>query len=230
MRIWLYPVLTALAACGGPSATDLECRGTLLDKSYFKICHDDDWLIAEWVSYTLNASDLDGPATRTNDYRPDPELSLGHRAELADYSGSGYDRGHMAPAEDFTRSTDAISTTFLLSNMAPQTDVLNRGPWMYLESHVRDVVRDRGQAEIVVGNLFLDENGEPVSPSTRIGEDGVAVPTHCFKALLTRANDDSNVVTAYSLPNTDTVGTYDTYEVPIDDLRYESGFDLFSGR
>lgn len=47
-------------------------------------------------------------------------VPVGYRAELDDYSGNGYDRGHMAPAEDMNRSQRTMAESFLLTNMAPR--------------------------------------------------------------------------------------------------------------
>jgi endonuclease G len=56
---------------------------------------------------------------RTDDFYPDPRLKQGERAELSDYKGSGFDRGHQAPAGDAT-DPHAMAQTFALSNMIPQ--------------------------------------------------------------------------------------------------------------
>ena len=107
-------------------------RGTILDKKYFVINHNDAWKIPYWVAYYLTSHDLQGTTKRQSSFNPDPELPsryeapLGLRAELADYNHSGYDRGHMAPAADFKRSKDAMTATFVLSNMSPQISSLNR--------------------------------------------------------------------------------------------------------
>lgn len=113
-------------------------RGRILDKGYFVINHKDDWKIPYWVAYYLSSSNLQGDTRRTNDFRPDPQLRVGSRSELKDYRYSGYDRGHNAPAAAFKRSREAMSTTFLLSNMSPQTPKLNRRIWKNLEEQIRD--------------------------------------------------------------------------------------------
>ena len=40
---------------------------------------------------------------RTDNFRADPKIAT-ESAALADYKGSGYDRGHVAPAADMRRS------------------------------------------------------------------------------------------------------------------------------
>src|SRR5699024_5936330 len=92
---------------------------------------------AQWVAYELTASEADGPAGRTNDFREDPSISTGS-ATLSDYRYSGYDRGHLIPAGDGRWSQAAMSATFLLSNMSPQDPSFNRGDWRTLESKVRE--------------------------------------------------------------------------------------------
>ena len=74
---------------------------------------------------------------RTNDFREDQiNVSTG-TAYLEDYRGSGYDRGHLAPAEDFEWSAEAMSDSFFMSNMSPQDPSFNRGIWKRLENRVR---------------------------------------------------------------------------------------------
>jgi len=116
-----------------------ECQ--VLINDWFITCHDNSKRIPQWVSYHLNAVLLAGSTKRSDDFRPDSELPEGERAELADYAGSGYDRGHMAPAAAFKRSEAAMSEAFKLSNMAPQTPSLNRVMWRLLEEDVRNRLR-----------------------------------------------------------------------------------------
>jgi endonuclease G len=52
---------------------------------------------ASWVAYNLTASETHRRYERTNKFISDPKVRTG-TASQSDYSGSGYDRGHMAPA------------------------------------------------------------------------------------------------------------------------------------
>jgi len=204
-------------------------RGTILDKGYFVINHNDNWKIPYWVAYRLTSSDLEGNAKRTDDFRHDPELPVGSRAELEDYRNSGYDRGHNAPAADFNRSRDAMSTTFLLSNMSPQTPALNRNIWEKLEEQVRALVTEEGKAWIVTGNLFLSTDSQFVSPVEYVGANKVAVPTHCFKAILSVGENGGFSMYAFILPNQrDNIpGKPADYMITVDRLEGITGYDFF---
>lgn len=160
-----------------------SCDGRLLDKQFFTVCHAGDWRIPRWVTYRLTMSDLHDAAKRKDHFRADPELPEDERAELADYRGSGFARGHMAPADDFLRSVAAMDATFVLSNMSPQIGGLNSGRWRVLESETQTLARNVCDIWVTTGPLFLDASLLPVRPKRFIGPDHVAVPTHFFKAI-----------------------------------------------
>jgi DNA/RNA endonuclease G (NUC1) len=46
-----------------------------------------------------------------------------------DYARSGFDRGHLRPSADRTRSVDDNSQTFLMTDMHPQRLELNQVRW-----------------------------------------------------------------------------------------------------
>jgi len=80
---------------------------------------------AEWVAYILTKDRVYGTVKRTDNFRSDPKVKTGS-ATLADYKGSGYDRGHLAPAADMKWSATAMSESFYMSNMSPQRPDFNR--------------------------------------------------------------------------------------------------------
>ena len=90
-----------------------------------------------FVVERITANHLGGNASRKDDFREDPEIPAAHRATLHDYVSSGYDRGHIAPAGNFTYDTKAMSESFFLSNMMPQVPGNNRGIWRNLEQYTR---------------------------------------------------------------------------------------------
>jgi endonuclease G len=80
---------------------------------------------------------LDWSSDRQDNFRPDDALPAAwYKVRPNDYTGSGYDRGHIAPSADRTRNEADNSATFLMSNMMPQVPELNRGVWGDLESIV----------------------------------------------------------------------------------------------
>ena len=81
---------------------------------------------AEWVYYILTPERVSGTEKRKNNFRADPAVLTGS-ATLADYKGSGYDRGHLCPAADNTHTKEAMSESFFMSNMSPQEPGFNRG-------------------------------------------------------------------------------------------------------
>jgi endonuclease G len=156
------------------------CAGPVLDKKYFVVCYDPARKIPDWVGYVLTQEDALTKATsRQGSFRADAALKPGERAENADYSGSGYDKGHMAPANDFTRSVEAMKATFILTNAVPQKHGVNGGQWARLEASVHALAAARGAVWVFSGPVFVGK-----APMKAIGPDKVAVPTHTFKVVL----------------------------------------------
>jgi len=114
-------------------------------------------------------------APRKDDFREDPEVPAQHRQTLADYTGMGYDRGHVAPAADMTFNAQAMSESFYLTNMMPQVPGNNRGIWKYLEENVRYWAQVKGEVYVITGALFEGE----VKMMNK-----VAIPSHVYKIVI----------------------------------------------
>ena len=119
-----------------------------------------------------------GPGLRRTDkFYAEARLPRSERAELDDYKGSGYSRGHMAPAGDMS-TPDAMAQSFSLANMVPQDQTHNGGAWSQIEQDTRKyVMRASGDVYVFTGPVYADK------PRT-IGS-GVAVPAYIYKGRTT---------------------------------------------
>ncbi len=113
--------------------------------------------------------------TRDNRFHPEQRLPTIERSELADYKGSGLDRGHMAPSGDMGDPADDHDS-FSLANIVPQDAQLNRNGWADLEGYVRDLADTLGEAYVVTGPAFAGN-------SLRRLNGRVLVPSHVWKAV-----------------------------------------------
>lgn len=208
-------------------------KGHGLNHTCFYVNHNDTWRIPYWVAYYLSRRNLRGTAARKDDYHEDESLEPDTARSLPkDYVGTGFDKGHLAPAEDFIRSKKAMSTSFLMSNMSPQYHATNGGVWARLEAAVRAMVADEGEAWIVSGNAFMTADSHPRKPAKWIAKGGkkrVAVPTHLFKALLTRDRDSMWTAYAFLVPNKQvSLGKPPRdYLIAVDRLEKVTGWDFF---
>jgi endonuclease G len=211
-------------------------HGKMLDRKYYIVSYRTDAKVPEWTSYRLVKGDLDGPAKRTDDFRPDPDLASGERSELKDYVKSGFARGHSAPAEDFDRNLNAMSSTFLLSNMSPQHTSINSGKWSQLEANVRDVARELDTCWIYTGTIFKQSAAKHKTLGTirsgnqrKIGKSGVWVPTHFYKIILAHDKDRSILMWAFLMEhrNVKLPGKVVDYAVSVDSVQKLTGLDFF---
>lgn len=174
-----------------------------------------------WVAWELTRSETTGEEGRTNKFLPDPELPE-PRVVTSDYSHSGYDRGHMAPAADMKWSEQAMKESFYMSNICPQNRKLNRDDWKDLEEACRSWAEKYGAAYIACGPIY-----DTKSPK-RIGGNGVAVPDRFFKVVLLYKGKEP-VAMGFIFENKAHHQNLKKYMVSVDKVEEETGLDFFSG-
>lgn len=146
----------------------------------YTVSYNPEWKIPNWVAYELTATEVQGTVPRAEHFTTDPDVK-GICADPRDYTDSGYDRGHMAPAADMKWSQQAMDESFYMTNICPQNRNLNRGDWNILEEHTREWASAFQNLYIVCGPIVTDQ------PKT-IGENKVAIPDAFFKVLLCQNN------------------------------------------
>lgn len=130
---------------------------------------------------------------RTNKFYAEARLPAAERAQLADYQGSGYDRGHMAAAAQRATSA-AMAQSFSLANMVPQAPQNNRGTWAKsAEKATRSYVARGNEVYVLTGPIYRGQ-------VSTIGANQVWVPSALFKLVYDPAKKRA---WAYVVDNTD---------------------------
>ena len=186
--------------------------------SFYKFDYSEKYEQAKWLSYliTKNRVIID-KYERTNIYREDPLVDTGS-ANDTDYYNTGFDRGHLMPAEDCTFSKKAMSESFYFSNITPQISSFNRGIWLRLENQVRNWSVEKDSLIIITGSIIDQEN-----PPT-IGNNRVAIPNYFYKIIF----DNKNSVIAFLIPHQKTNKSIANYVVPVNLIEKYTGIDFFS--
>ncbi len=171
--------------------------------------------VPAWSAEHLTAASVAAAEVtkRTGSFHVEAREPEAERATLADYDGSGFDRGHMAPVGDFGNPSEEAAT-FSLGNMVPQRPELNRFLWQDVESTVRRLAITHGEAWIVTG---------PVVPPDAARLAGcVAIPSATWKAVLTQ----DGLAGAYLATNT---ATPECRVISLAKLSTIIGFEPFPG-
>jgi len=217
----LIPLLVMLFTVSGIKASDdllpTSTTGQVVKHTYYVLSYSEVHEQPEWVYYKLTASFVNGHVSRTDDFRPDPKVSTGS-AQLYDYKGSGYDRGHLCPAGDMKMSRTAMSETFYMSNMSPQTPSFNRGIWKNLEATVRNWAVREGEIYVVTGGVLSEVKG-------KIGSNSVTVPAYYYKVIYDPTGDKKMI--ALILPNEKGTQPLQSYVVSVDEVEKLTGIDFF---
>ncbi|KAL0592237.1 hypothetical protein ABG067_000344 [Albugo candida] len=141
-------------------------------------------------------------------FKTDPQIPEKFRVHPNKFLNSGYDKGHLAPARNMTTSQKSMDESFLMTNISPQVGAgFNRAYWSRFEGFVRHIANLYGGAFVVTGPLYLPKkkrkSEEFVVEYPVIGKppDTIAVPTHFFKVILVRKNDEAFASAGFILPN-----------------------------
>ena len=184
----------------------------------YTLSYNNEWRLANWVGYELTKDETDGPVERTDWFDEDPMVK-GVKVRHADYTHSGFDRGHMAPAADMKWDKQAMVESFYMSNICPQVHALNAGLWNTLENRVRTWARRDSAIVVVCGPIVPREY-------MTIGENRVAVPEYFYKAIVSPYSTSPQGV-AFIMPNEDIDEPLYKYAVTIDSVETVTGIDFF---
>ena len=149
---------------------------------------------------------------REDSFHEESRLPQSMRAKLSDYSGSGYDRGHLAPNGDMGNRSQQYDS-FSLANIAPQSPRNNRYIWRNIESATRYLTQQYGEVYTITGVAFTDKKAKQLAGR-------VLVPSHFFKAVYIPASNQAGV---YYAPNDES----ERIEIiSIDELTAKIGIDV----
>lgn len=206
----------------GQAPTLTGVRGQNLNKDLDALCFEGFAVLHSGVSRTplwsaehLTRERIKTARTlvRTDSFRSESRLPHDRRAKLADYSQSGFDRGHLSPNGDMA-STNTQYESFSLANIAPQNGTHNRNVWRHIETATRHLSTKYDNVYVITGVVFASKRVE------RIG-GRVLVPSHFFKAVYLPS---LNQAAAYYSPNTESP----SYEIiSLSELADRTGINVF---
>ncbi len=220
---------------GNPSNAAVDINAPLnylMIKPQYSLSYNRDKGEPNWVAWRLDSSWI-GSAPRQDDFRPDPALPAGwYQVQTTDYTGGGYDRGHMSPSGDRTRSIPDNSATFLMTNFLPQLAANNQGPWEDFESYCRTLAGGGNEIYITSGGIG---NMGTVNNAGR-----VVIPQYTWKVALVLPNGDNDLqrvgkttrVIALIVPNFLGTGlnindVWRKYRTSVDSIEYLTGYNFF---
>lgn len=195
-------------------------QGQIIQRTGYTLSYDAKNKTPQWVAWELTKEETRGNEERTNEFQPDPDV-IGAKVVTYDYSGSGYDRGHMAPAGDMKWSKKAMQESFYMSNICPQDHNLNTEDWNDLEMKSREWARRYGKVYIICGPIYKGIRNE------YIGDHRVKVPDAFFKVILINASNKQCCL-GFLFENEAGERPLSEYLVSVDSIEKLTGLDFFS--
>ena len=186
---------------------------------------------ANWVSWNLNAAWFGTTGRTQTRFSPDPDLpALFYRVTHDDYTGSGFDRGHIVRSEERTRTIEDNAATFYTTNILPQRPDLNQGVWNDFEKYCEELCKRHNKELFVIAGGIFEKN-------YRVIGKGVAVPKSTWKivVVLERGQGVKDItantrVIAVDMPNIDGIryDKWQKYKTTVRTLENATGYNFLS--
>lgn len=196
-----------------------EAEDEIIHHTGFSFLYNERHEQALWVAYELTKDETNNIYHRTNKFLPDPSVKT-ETANDNDYLGSGYDRGHLAPASDMGWSAKTMFESFYYSNMSPQEPSFNRGIWKKLEEQVRTWAISYDSIYVVTGPV-LNEGLSYIG-----GENKVSVPEYYYKVILDLTNAEFKGI-GFIMKNEGSREPITNFAVTIDSVEKFTGINFF---
>lgn len=153
-------------------------QGQIICHTGYTLAYDAQNKTPQWVAWELTKAETQGKEKRNDKFQEDPQVR-GVKVTNNDYAGSGYDRGHMAPAGDMKWNAQAMEESFYMTNMCPQLHSLNAGDWNELENRCREWAKKYNKVYIVCGPIYREQR-----KAKYIGKNRIRVPDEFYKVVL----------------------------------------------
>ncbi len=220
-------IYLALGNPGNATPSISNADNFLMVNNYYALSYNRSRGTANWVAWRVTKADM-GSVSREDSFRPEDRLPKSWaRITPSDYTGSGYDRGHLCPSADRNGNPDAMAATFLMSNMIPQTPDLNRGPWAKQEGYLRTLVR-RGNDVYIIAGVY-GEKGR-IKKKVVIPENNWKIAVVVAAGSPVSAITENTRVIAVDMPNVKGIKNADwqIYRTTVRDLEQKTGYNFFS--
>lgn len=202
---------------------ELDHPDSLLIYRGFVVKYDTQNRIPTFTIHRLTPEQIDinngQKARRRSNFFVDERIA-GNSSLNLDYKKSGFDRGHMVPAGDFYWDQLLKNETFVLSNISPQTPVLNRGQWAYLEERIRNIVIELKDTAFVITGCVLSESCK------RIGINNIGVPDFLYKIIYMK-NINTMFAFLFNQNNLLVDNKLFVYQVSVDSIEIKTNLDFF---
>ncbi len=208
------------AYAGLPRAAGYPNPLSVLVNRAYTVGYDETRRNPAWSSYRLPAEALPQRFPRPSRFRADGRTRAQVRHE--DYSGSGYDRGHLTPNHAIATRFGATAQeeTFLMTNIIPQAPDLNQGPWRELEATLaeRTAVAAR-EIWVTVGPAYRG--------ATRRLASGSAVPSDCWMVVADETPRGPRLQAFLMSQSTPRSADYRRFVTSVDAVERAAQLDLF---
>lgn len=190
--------------------------GELVKHTYYTLSYNEIHEQANWVHYKLTPSFLNGNTPRTDKFLYDPKIST-FSSGPDEYRGSGYDRGHLAPAGDMKQNYTSMKESFYMSNISPQKPGFNRGIWKKLETLVRAWGEESEIYVTTAGVLNIPGLGS-------IGMSKITVPEKFYKIIYSPSKQK---MIGFLLSNISSSKDLRSFVVSVDLIEELTGIDFY---
>ncbi len=207
-----------------PTATN---GNEIITHSYYSLSYSEKHKQPEWVAYEISRDMvLKGTASREDlRFRPDPKLDPKLAVTSSDYTRSGYDRGHLLPAQDMAFSEDAMEETFYMTNVSPQDKDFNRGVWKSLELQVRDWAANFDKLYVITGPVLTTRAKKIMNKGSKKKME-IPVPQSYYKIVLDFYGSDIKMI-AFWMKNVESDAPLIAFATTVDDIEKMTGIDFF---